>query len=124
MAEHNVGSGAQALVFGASGLAGWGVVNQLLENYPAKSSFSGVTALVNRPLSIESSYWPSLSPLRPRLNLVCGIDLLHGSVEEFASLLKEKVEDIANVTHVFYFGMGDGDELLAECSGFILLIPA
>ena len=97
-----------ALVFGASGLAGWAVVDQLLDNYPAEGTFSKVTAVVNRSLSLASSYWPSPSPSRPSLDLVSGVDLLaKGTTEEFLALLKEKVQDIAHVTHVFYFGMFD-----------------
>lgn len=98
---------AHALVFGASGLAGWGVVDQLLSNYPAEGTFAKVTALVNRPLTVAESYWPSPSPSRPKLNLVSNLNLAEGTVEEFTALLKGKVEDIADVTHAFYFGMLD-----------------
>lgn len=91
---------AHALVFGASGLAGWGVVDQLLSNYPFEGTFSKVTALANRPLNVEDSYWPS--PSLPKLNLVSGINLTsEGFAHEFAS----KVEDLGSVTHVFYFGV-------------------
>lgn len=55
MARSKIPPGAHALVFGASGLAGWGVVDQLLENYPAEGTFSKVTALVNRPFSVAES---------------------------------------------------------------------
>lgn len=97
-------SSAHALVFGASGFAGWGVVDQLLESYPDHGTFSRVTALVNRPLDFVDSGWPSPSSSGPELDLVSGIDLTHGTVEEFTALLKERVEGIATVTHVFYFG--------------------
>lgn len=97
-------SGLHALVFGASGLAGWGVVDQILENYPAEGTFSKVTALVNRPLSAADSFWPSASPSRPKLDLVSGVNLAEGTVEEFTASLRDKVEDIANVTDAFYFG--------------------
>jgi nucleoside-diphosphate-sugar epimerase len=97
-------SGAHALVFGASGLAGWAVVDQLLENYPVEGTFSKVTALANRPLSVADSYWPSPSPLRPKLDLISGVNLAEGTVEEFMASLKEKADDIAEVTHAFYFG--------------------
>ena len=40
-----------ALVFGASGISGWAIVNQILSDYPAKGVFSAVTALTNRPLT-------------------------------------------------------------------------
>lgn len=101
----NSNSGAHALVFGASGLAGWGVVDQLLGGYPADGTFSKVTALVNRPFTVADSYWPTPSPSRLTLDLVTGINLTEGTIEEFTAFLEKKVEDIANITHVYYFGM-------------------
>ncbi|KAJ7166092.1 hypothetical protein C8R46DRAFT_1097055 [Mycena filopes] len=92
---------AHALVFGASGLAGWGVVEQLLENYPAKGTFAKVTAVVNRPISVADSLWPT--PASPTLDLVTEINLAEGSVEDFTALLKDRVKDIDTVTHVYYF---------------------
>ena len=108
MTQSTTPSANHALVFGASGLAGWAVVDQLLDNYPAEGTFSKVTALVNRPLSLASSHWPSPSPSRPSLDLVSGVNLLaDGTIEELSETLKEKVQDIANVTHAFYFGTFD-----------------
>lgn len=109
MAHSKLPSGAHALVFGASGLAGWGVVDQLMDHYPVQGTFSKVTALINRPFSVAESYWPSPSPLRPKLELVSSVNLAvaEQTVEEFTTLFEEKVEDIANVTHVFYFGMSE-----------------
>ena len=104
MAESTSATGAHALVFGASGLAGWGVVDQLLSNYPAQGTFSRVTALVNRPFSVADSYWPSALPSQPELQLVPHVNLLKGSVEELTALLKCEVAGIGNVTHAFYFG--------------------
>ncbi|RDW60201.1 hypothetical protein BP5796_11807 [Coleophoma crateriformis] len=92
-----------ALVFGASGVAGWGVVEQLLEDYPIKGTFSTTTALVNRPLTFEESRWPGPSPDRPELDIVSGIDLTEGSPEDFAAVLKSKVKGIAEITHVYYY---------------------
>ena len=92
-----------ALVFGASGLAGWGIVNQLLSNYPAAGSFAKVTALVNRQLDLKTSYWPIGE--QPKFRLVPGVDLAKEgrTEEEFSDWLKSHVEDIEDVTHVFYF---------------------
>lgn len=107
MAQSPSVTSAHALVFGASGLAGWGVVDQLLSSYPAQGTFSRVTALVNRPFSVADSYWPSwpsASPSRPELQLVPHVDLLKGSVEELTAFLQREVRDIRNVTHAFYFG--------------------
>ncbi|KAF8169036.1 hypothetical protein K438DRAFT_1909566 [Mycena galopus ATCC 62051] len=97
-----------ALVFGASGLAGWGVVDQLLQNYPAKGTFSKVTAAVNRPITLAESLW--LTPESPALDLVTGINLAEGSVESFTALLGEKIKDISTVTHVYYFVYMQNDD--------------
>lgn len=104
-----------ALVFGASGLVGWAVVDQLLGNYPVKDTFSEITALVNRPLKIEDSYWTPPSPgPQPELQLVSGINLMQGTVEEFTALMAEKVKDMGTVTHVFYFAYKQEAELYLE----------
>lgn len=104
MVESASPTGAHALVFGASGLAGWGVVDQLLSNYPAQGTFSQVTALVNRPFSVADSYWPDASPSRPKLQLVSHVNLLQGTVKALTDFLKDKVRDVCSVTHAFYFG--------------------
>jgi len=98
----NMPTDRHALVFGASGLAGWGVVNQLLSNYPVPGSFSRVTALVNRPLSVDESCWPISE--HPKFQLVSGVDLSKEgrTEEEFRDWLKSNVHDIEGVTHVFY----------------------
>jgi len=36
--------------------------------------------------------------------LISGVNLAEGTVEEFTASLKEKADDIAEVTHAFYFG--------------------
>ncbi|EJD42574.1 hypothetical protein AURDEDRAFT_115013 [Auricularia subglabra TFB-10046 SS5] len=102
-------SGHHALVSGASGLAGWAVVDELLANYPATGTFERVTALVNRPLRLEDSFWPASSPERPRLSLVDGVNLLEGSEAEFADFLKQHVPNVASVTHVYYFAYKQED---------------
>ena len=104
MAQSTPVTGAHALVFGASGLAGWGVVDQLLSNYPAQGTFSQVTALVNRPFSLADSYWPDPLPSRPKLQLVPHVDLLKGSVKDLTAFLECEVADIGNITHAYYFG--------------------
>lgn len=90
-----------AIVFGASGLAGWGVVEQLLSNYPSPGTFSKVTALVNRPLSIANAYWPT--PAEPKLHLVSGANLAAGSAADFTAWMRDNVPDVESVTHAFYF---------------------
>jgi hypothetical protein len=73
-----------ALVFGASGLAGWGVVDQLLSDYPVPGTFSTVTALSNRPLIVEDSFWPvrRSGDGVPKFDLISGVDLMKGSMDE------------------------------------------
>lgn len=98
--------GHHALVFGASGILGWSIVDQILKNYPAKDVFSKVTALSNRPLSHENSLWPSPGPGTPELRIVDGIDLTKGTIEEMKDVLRERVPGIQDVTHIYYFGSG------------------
>jgi hypothetical protein len=88
-----------ALVFGASGISGWAIVNQILSDYPAKGVFSAVTALANRPLPAEYAQWPQ----DPRLDVVSGLDLMKGSQEDLEATVKAKVKGIENVTQVYYF---------------------
>lgn len=97
--------GHHALVFGASGILGWGIVDQILKNYPAKSKFSKVTALSNRPLSRSSSLWPAASPHTPDLQIIDGIDLTKGTLDEMKVVLETRVPDIKDVTHIYYFGI-------------------
>jgi hypothetical protein len=96
-------SNYHALVIGASGIIGWSVVNELLLPYPSSTPFTKITALTNRPLKFEDSFWPDNAPSRPALSLVSGIDL-HCEDDEFAESLEKKVADVASVTHVYYFG--------------------
>ncbi|PNS21570.1 hypothetical protein CAC42_929 [Sphaceloma murrayae] len=88
--------GKHALIFGASGVSGWAITSQALQ-FPSKSTFSRVTALTNRPLSIEDSGLPK----DERLQLVSGIDLTR-SIESIVSGLKSKVRDVESVSHVFF----------------------
>lgn len=93
-----------ALVFGASGILGWAVVNELLNNYPAKGTYSKVTALTNRPLTLEGALWPKSDEDSPKLEIISGIDLTQGTTEEVKEIFKSKISSIETVTHVFYFG--------------------
>jgi hypothetical protein len=95
---------AHALVFGASGLLGGAVVDQILRGYPVKGDYAKVTALTNRPLSREDSQWLPAGEGVPELNLVSGIDLTHGTEGELQRRLEDEVPDIRTVTQVFWFG--------------------
>ncbi|KAL4808019.1 hypothetical protein BDV18DRAFT_158139 [Aspergillus unguis] len=90
--------GGHALVFGASGITGWGTTNALLSDYPTKDAFDRVTALTNRPLSVEDSQWPASS----KLNIVSGLDL-QGEQAELEKSLREQVPSIETVSHVYFF---------------------
>lgn len=91
--------GNHALIYGASGISGWAIVNSILNGYPSKDAFTKVSALVNRPLTREMALWPD----DPRLQIVSGIDLLKGSQEELEKTLKEKVPDVNSVTQVYFY---------------------
>jgi nucleoside-diphosphate-sugar epimerase len=104
-------SNYHALVIGASGIIGWSVVNELLQPYPSSTPFKKITALTNRPLQFEDSFWPDRAPGRPDLSLISGINL-HCDDDEFAESLEKKVADVASVTHVYYFGKLVGDNCM------------
>ncbi|KAI9371742.1 hypothetical protein BJX61DRAFT_548093 [Aspergillus egyptiacus] len=90
---------AHALVFGASGITGWGVVNALLSDYPTPDAFSRITALTNRPLSVDDSQWPASK----KLSVVSGLDLLSGDQASFEESMRQRVPQIESVSHVFFF---------------------
>ena len=93
--------GKVAIVFGASGVSGWGFVNEVLNDYPRKGMWSGVLALTNRPLSVEESMWPRDS----RLSITSGINLLDSSQEDVEAQLR-RIPEIEKVTHLVYLGKG------------------
>jgi hypothetical protein len=90
----------QALVFGASGISGWGLCQSLL-SYPTATTFSRIIGLTNRPLMLADSGLPTDDP---RLTLVSGINLL-SSAEDVTTQLREKIPDVAAVTHVYFVGL-------------------
>ncbi|KAI0425058.1 hypothetical protein F5Y09DRAFT_117278 [Xylaria sp. FL1042] len=103
-----------AIVFGASGLIGWAVVNQLLRCYPEAGTFSKITAVTNRPVSFFESYWPGLGADRPKLHLISGIDLSSANGDTLASSLREAVEDIETVTHLYYLAFTSASDDIDE----------
>ena len=92
--------GKVALVLGASGVTGWAAINEILNDYPKKGVWSRVHALANRPLTAEEAMWPR----DDRVVITSGLDLLAGTQEDVQKKLLE-VPGLADVTHVFYFGM-------------------
>ena len=65
--------------------------------FPTSSTFSKITGLTNRPMSIEDSKLP----LDQRLQLVSGIDLT-GSADDVVLAMKQKISGIDIVTHVIF----------------------
>lgn len=93
-----------AVVIGASGLVGWGVVNELLsKDSISAGTFSRVTALVNRPIKRDKSFWPKSHPSQPELLLVDGVNMMDEQ-EKVTTLLKDRIPDAHTITHAFYFG--------------------
>lgn len=99
-----------ALVFGASGVTGWSFINELLNDYPKPNIWKKVHALTNRPLSQSQSQWPD----DPRLNIVSGIDLLQGLQEELEQEIRDKVQGIEDVTHMYYLAYKAGADMQKE----------
>lgn len=95
-------AGDHALIFGASGITGWAITNQILNGYPKPGAFSKATALTNRPLKKEETLWPE----NDKLQLVSGIDLMNTAGQKaLEDEMKAKIKDIDNVTQVFFFGL-------------------
>jgi nucleoside-diphosphate-sugar epimerase len=95
----STGDRYHALVFGASGITGWAIVNAILNGYPSESAFTKVTALTNRPLPTDVAQWPKSS----KLQVVSGLDLLAGDQSTLEATVKERVSGIETVSHVFFF---------------------
>ncbi|KAL6711301.1 hypothetical protein ACN47E_005832 [Coniothyrium glycines] len=103
--------GNHALIYGASGISGWAVVNAILNGYPTKEAFSRVTAMVNRALTREMALWPD----DPRLQIVCGVDLLGGSQEDLEKQIREKVQGVEGVSQVYFYSYKQIDDPESEC---------
>jgi len=100
-------SSNHAIVYGASAIVGWSIVDQILKRYPDTSTFSKVTAITNRPLDLSSSFWPRPDTHRPKLQLVSGFDLRDEEGPALAASLKEKVNDVEGITTIYYSGLFD-----------------
>ncbi|CAG8091454.1 unnamed protein product [Penicillium salamii] len=92
-----------ALVFGASGISGWSLMNQCLQ-YPSKDAFKSVTGLCNRPLSKQDACLPG----DERLKIISGVDLTQ-SVDTVTEQLK-KIENIGSINIVFFCAYIDGSD--------------
>ena len=89
-----------AIVFGASGINGWALTNQLLSGYQSPDTFSKITAISHRPFVPEDAGWPK----DDRLQIITGIDLLEGDHTSLQEVLKEKVSSVDTVTHLYFAG--------------------
>ncbi|CBX98937.1 hypothetical protein IAQ61_007455 [Plenodomus lingam] len=87
-----------ALVYGATGVTGWGLCKNLLEQQADSAStptFSRVIGVCKQPAQDLGLFLED-----KRFELVDGVDLLQGE-DSVVEVLKE-VKGIENVTHVFY----------------------
>lgn len=101
--------GLRALVFGVSGITGWGLANAAL-SYPTPDTFDQVIGLANRPLSKEDANLPDDA----RLKLYSGVNLSQ-SVEEIVKALKG-IKAMEKTTHVYF----SGEVPRVLCRGFEL----
>lgn len=98
----NSTSHAQALIFGASGISGWAILQECLI-YPTKTTFSRVIGLTNRPLDAKDALMPSDDK---RWELHSCFDLTKG-VDTVAEKLKG-IKDIEGITHVYFASYVNG----------------
>jgi hypothetical protein len=106
----------RALVFGASGITGWSLVQEALI-YPTRTTFDKVIGLTNRPLTKTEA----LLPDDGRLSLYGGINLSAGV--DFVEEGLKRIEGIEEVTHVYfaaYTGHGTGFDGIKKANVEIL----
>lgn len=109
--SQNNTTGHHAVVFGCSGINGWALVNQLLSGYPSAGSFSKITAIANRPFTVQEARWP----VDDRLQIVSGIDLLAGDDAQISKALADKVSCVETVSHVYYAGKKEHFNVFLYC---------
>ncbi|KAK0199357.1 hypothetical protein DFS33DRAFT_1401005, partial [Desarmillaria ectypa] len=94
-----------ALVFGASGICGWAIVNKILENYPERGTFDKVTAITQRPLDLAATFWP-VSEATPKARMLPSsyrkMPINSNYDAGLQGALVRKIPDIDTVTHIFY----------------------
>jgi len=84
----------RALIFGASGITGWAIVNAAVQ-YPSPNTFEQITGLTNRPLKAEDAHFPQ----DPRIVLHSGFDL--SKADKIVNQLSQ-IQDVEKVTHVYF----------------------
>lgn len=88
-----------ALIFGASGISGWAVTNNLF-SYPTPSTFSRVIGLTNRPMDLSGSQLPKNDS---RLEIYSGINLRE-DIQMVKEQMRSKISNLQDITHVYYCG--------------------
>jgi nucleoside-diphosphate-sugar epimerase len=94
MESHSTDQNRRTLVFGASGITGWAIMNNAV-SYPSPNTFERIIGLTNRPLSIADSCLPQ----DPRIELHSGIDL---SKKDTLIQRLQQVREIERITHVYF----------------------
>ncbi|KAI4594485.1 hypothetical protein KJ359_008274 [Pestalotiopsis sp. 9143b] len=91
----------------ASGITGWAITKAILDGFPTEDTFGSVTALTNRPLSLEDALWSGST----KLDVVGGLDLLTPNGQEgLEAELKARVKHAEEITHLYFFAyIMDGD---------------
>jgi nucleoside-diphosphate-sugar epimerase len=115
MAFDSTNKGYHALVFGASGITGWAIMNNALM-YPSPNTFERIVGLTHRPLSAAESQLPQV----PRIELYSGIDL---SKRDTIIQKLQEVREIEKITHVYfaaYTGHGNDFQELKRANMEIL----
>ncbi|KAI7153927.1 hypothetical protein KC349_g8017 [Hortaea werneckii] len=107
---------AHALIFGASGISGWALLSQL-RTYPTSTAFSRITAITNRPYSLQQAQVPQ----DDRIVIASGVDL-RKTPEQVAEAIRSKVSDAETVTHVFFaaYIQEDNYEALSKTNEHLL----
>lgn len=105
-----------ALIFGASGISGWSLLNQL-RTYPTPTAFSRITAVTNRQYSLQQAQIPQ----DDRIAIASGVDL-RKTPEQVAEAIRSKVPDAETVTHVFFaaYIQEDNFEALSKTNEHLL----
>ncbi|EXF82147.1 hypothetical protein CFIO01_00661 [Colletotrichum fioriniae PJ7] len=86
-----------ALVFGASGISGWAVTNNLF-SYPTPSTFSRVIGLTNRPMDLSGSQLPKNDS---RLEIYSSTNLRE-DIQTVKEQMRSKIPNLQDITHVYY----------------------
>ncbi|CCX15730.1 hypothetical protein FPQ18DRAFT_67221 [Pyronema domesticum] len=96
-----------ALIFGASGISGWGLLKYCLTD-PTPDYWTRIIGLTNRPMTLEAAALPN----DPRYQLAHGIDLLAGA-DAVTEKLKgvEGIEEVETVFFCAYISNSDYHEL-------------